>query len=43
MKVIALEEHVVTPLYASKVAGSRRRTTSLDDRSAKLGHDMPPR
>ena len=40
MKIIALEEHVVTALYVSKMAGSQRRTTSLDDRSAKLGHDI---
>ena len=40
MKVIALEEHIVSPLYASKMAGSQRRSTSLDDRSAKLGHDI---
>jgi len=33
MKIIALEEHVVTPLYLSKTAGSQRR-------SAKLGHDI---
>ena len=30
----------MTPLYVSKMAGSQRRTTSLDDRSAKLGHDI---
>ena len=40
MKVIALEEHVVSPLYLSKMAASPRRSTSLDDRSAKLGHDI---
>ena len=40
MRIIALEEHVVTPLYVSKMAGGSRRTTSLDDRSKKLGHDI---
>jgi predicted TIM-barrel fold metal-dependent hydrolase len=39
MKIIALEEHVVTPLYVSKMAGRPRRT-SLADRSKKLGHDI---
>src|SRR5438128_1092007 len=40
MRVIALEEHVATPLYAEKIAATRRRTTSLGDRSQKLGHDI---
>src|SRR3989442_14110490 len=40
MKIIALEDHVATPLYAEKIAGTRRRTTSLTDRSRKLGHDI---
>ena len=39
MRIIALEEHVVTPLYVSKnVRGPR--PISLADRSRKLGHDI---
>lgn len=39
MKVIALEEHVSTPLLNSKVV-VRRAPTVLADRGKKLGHDV---
>lgn len=38
MRIVALEEHVVTPLYVSK--STRPRPISLADRSKKLGHDI---
>jgi len=40
MRIIALEEHVVTPLYVSTMAGGQRRSTSLGDRSKRVGHDV---
>src|SRR5215475_556560 len=39
MRVIALEEHVATPLYVSKTV-PRPRPVSLADRGKKLGHDI---
>jgi predicted TIM-barrel fold metal-dependent hydrolase len=39
MRIIALEEHVATPLYASKNVRVTR-TSTVGDRSAKLGHDI---
>ena len=40
MRIIALEEHVVTPLYVSKIVRGPRAASSLADRSKKLGHDI---
>src|SRR2546427_5858271 len=40
MKIISLKDPAATPLYTEKIAGTRRRTTSLTDRSQKLGHDI---
>ncbi len=40
MRIIALEEHVVTPLYVARRAGGARRATSLADRSERVGHDV---
>ena len=39
MRIIALEEHVVTPLYVAKSV-RRPRPISLADRSQILGHDI---
>jgi predicted TIM-barrel fold metal-dependent hydrolase len=40
MKIIALEEHVTTPLYAEKEVVSERRRTSMADRGQRVGHDV---
>ena len=40
MRVIALEEHLVTPLYLSKVPSRQRGANTIEDRSRKLGHDI---
>ena len=40
MKIIALEEHVETPLYVSKVVSGPRRAATLADRSRNVGHDV---
>jgi predicted TIM-barrel fold metal-dependent hydrolase len=40
MKIIALEEHISTPLYANKEVVTPRRRQSMADRSQRLGHDV---
>lgn len=40
MKIIALEEHITTPLYADKEVVTPRRRQSMSDRSRRLGHDV---
>jgi predicted TIM-barrel fold metal-dependent hydrolase len=40
MRVIAIEEHITTPLYAEKTSDTPRRRASLADRSSRVGHDV---
>jgi predicted TIM-barrel fold metal-dependent hydrolase len=40
MKIIALEEHITTPLYAEKEVITPRRRQSMIDRSQRVGHDV---
>jgi predicted TIM-barrel fold metal-dependent hydrolase len=40
MKIIALEEHMTTPLYAEKEVVTPRRKQSMIDRSQRVGHDV---
>ncbi len=40
MKVIAVEEHVTSPLYQSKITPTPRRLASLADSSERVGHDV---
>jgi len=40
MKIITLEEHVTTPLYAEKEVITPRRRQSMIDRSQRVGHDV---
>ena len=40
MKIIALEEHITTPLYAEKEVVTERRRQSMVDRSSRVGHDV---
>jgi len=40
MRIIAIEEHITTPLYAQKQAETPRRRASMGDRSARVGHDV---
>jgi predicted TIM-barrel fold metal-dependent hydrolase len=40
MKIIALEEHVTTSLYAEKEIVTPRRRQSMIDRSERVGHDV---
>lgn len=40
MRIIAIEEHITTPLYAGKQSETPRRQASLRDRSSRVGHDV---
>jgi predicted TIM-barrel fold metal-dependent hydrolase len=40
MKIIALEEHITTPLYAEKEVITPRRRQSMIDRGQRVGHDV---
>jgi predicted TIM-barrel fold metal-dependent hydrolase len=40
MKIIALEEHITTSLYAEKEIVTPRRRQSMIDRSERVGHDV---
>jgi predicted TIM-barrel fold metal-dependent hydrolase len=40
MRIIALEEHFITPLYREKVAGNEFRNFYLTTRSREMGHDI---
>ncbi|HLI23011.1 MAG TPA: amidohydrolase family protein, partial [Stellaceae bacterium] len=40
MRIIAIEEHVTTPLYQQKQVDSPRRLASLADRKQRVGHDV---
>ena len=40
MRVIAIEEHFITPMYREKVAANEFRKFYLKSRSDKLGHDI---
>ena len=40
MKVIAIEEHFITPLYREKVGANEFRNFYLKSRSEQLGHDI---
>jgi len=40
MKIIALEEHVTTPLYDELNPATPRRKHSLVDRASRVGHDV---
>ena len=39
MRVIAIEEHFITPMYREKVGASEARKFYLKSRSDKLGHE----
>jgi 2,3-dihydroxybenzoate decarboxylase len=40
MRVIAIEEHFITPMYREKVAANEFRNFYLASRGAQLGHDI---
>jgi 2,3-dihydroxybenzoate decarboxylase len=40
MRVIAIEEHFITPMYREKVAANEFRNFYLSSRSQQLGHDI---
>jgi predicted TIM-barrel fold metal-dependent hydrolase len=40
MRIIAIEEHVTTPLYQQKQIDTPRRLASLSDRKQRVGHDV---
>lgn len=40
MRIIAIEEHITTPLYAESQTETPRRRHSMGDRGARLGHDV---
>ena len=40
MKVIAIEEHFITPMYREKVAANEFRNFYLSSRGEQLGHDI---
>ena len=40
MRVIAIEEHFITPMYREKVAANEFRNFYLTSRSEQLGHDI---
>src|ERR1700716_3688026 len=40
MKVIAIEEHFITPMYREKVGANEFRNFYLKSRSEQLGHDI---
>ena len=40
MRVIAIEEHFLTPLYREKVAANEYRNFYLTSRGRQMGHDI---
>jgi predicted TIM-barrel fold metal-dependent hydrolase len=40
MRIVAIEEHFITPMYRDKVAGNEFRNFYLDSRSRAMGHDI---
>ena len=40
MKIIAIEEHFITPMYREKVAANEFRNFYLSSRGAAMGHDI---
>lgn len=40
MRIITIEEHITTPLYAQMQTESARRRASMSDRSSRVGHDV---
>ncbi len=40
MKIIAIEEHFITPMYREKVGANEYRNFYLSSRSAVMGHDI---
>lgn len=40
MRIIAIEEHITTPLYAQMEVETPRRRASMIDRSKSVGHDV---
>ena len=40
MRIIAIEEHITTPLYGQKEHVTPRRVASMADRSKRVGHDV---
>ena len=40
MKIIAIEEHFITPMYKEKVSANEFRNFYLTSRSEQLGHDI---
>jgi predicted TIM-barrel fold metal-dependent hydrolase len=40
MRIVAIEEHVTTPLYQQKHVETPRRLASLSDRKIRVGHDV---
>ena len=40
MRIIAIEEHFITPLYREKVAGNEFRNFYLTSRGRDMGHDI---
>ena len=40
MRVIAIEEHFITPMYREKVGANEYRNFYLTSRSEQLGHDI---
>ena len=40
MRIIAIEEHFITPLYREKVAANEFRNFYLDSRGRAMGHDI---
>ena len=40
MRIIAIEEHFITPMYREKVAGNEFRNFYLSTRSREMGHDI---
>ncbi len=40
MRIIAIEEHVTTPLYEAKKAAAPRGFTAVPDRNLRVGHDV---
>ena len=40
MRVIAIEEHFITPMYRERVGANEFRNFYLQSRGAQLGHDI---
>src|SRR6266508_3141063 len=40
MRIIAIEEHFITPMYRDKVAANEYRNFYLTSRSQAMGHDI---